>query len=152
MVATLKHNFPVHAGTKYVDPGAVAIDNIDGNLTNQLSTYGVGAVRTTAPTPTGAPYIIKYDVLDSSGNAAAEGLRDVVVACKPPAIACSAADGAMFCSTSSGVCLDSVGKSTSADAAAPTIHLIGQAVLGVTAGSSYLACPLPQPTGVICDR
>ena len=128
------------------------MDNVDGNLTNQLSTYGVGAVRTTAPTPSGAPYIIKYDVMDSAGNAAAEGMRQVVVACQPPAIACSAADGTLFCSTSSGICLSSGSRGTGAVGAGPTIRLIGQAVLGVTAGSSYLACPTPQPTTAVCDR
>lgn len=55
VAAALRHVPPVHAGTKYIDPGATAWDNVDGNLTDQLSTYGVGAVRTAAPTPTGAP-------------------------------------------------------------------------------------------------
>lgn len=152
VAAALRYVSLVRAGTKYIDPGATAMDNVDGNLTDQLSTYGVGAVRTAAPTPTGAPYIIKYDVVDSAGNAAAPGWREVVVACKLPAIACSAADGTMFCSTGSGICLASGSIGSGAVGTGPAIRLIGQAVLGVTAGSSYLACPTPQPTSVVCDR
>lgn len=62
------------AGTTYVDPGATATDNVDGNLTSQLSTFGVGAVDTSAPTAASAPYLITYDVSDSAGNAAVEVL------------------------------------------------------------------------------
>ena len=142
----------LHAGSKYVDPGATATDNVDGNITSQLSTYGVGAVKTTAPTATSAPYIIKYDVSDSTGNTAVEGVREVVVACKPPAIACTTSAGTLYCSTAAGLCLEPVATSTAALGTYPTIGLIGQASLGVMAGSSYLACPDPQPTNVICDR
>ncbi len=60
------------AGTTYVDPGATATDNVDGNITSQLSTFGVGAVDTSAPTAASGPYLITYDVSDSAGNAAVE--------------------------------------------------------------------------------
>jgi len=62
------------AGTTYVDPGATATDNVDGSITSQLSTFGVGAVDTSAPTAASAPYLITYDVSDSAGNAAVEVL------------------------------------------------------------------------------
>lgn len=42
----------VPIGTKYTDPGATAFDNVDGNLTSSLSTFGVGAVLTSKPTGT----------------------------------------------------------------------------------------------------
>lgn len=142
----------MHAGSKYLDPGATATDNVDGNITSRLSTYGVGAVKTTLPTPASAPYIIQYDVSDSAGNAATEGVREVVVACKPPAVACTASDGSLFCSTASGLCIQPVGTSTTGAGTKPTIELIGQNVLGITVGTSYLGCPDPQPTNVICDR
>ena len=142
----------MHAGSNYIDPGATANDNVDGNITSQLSTYGVGAIKTIVPTLASAPYLIKYDVSDSAGNAALEGVREVVVACKPPAIACIATDGSPFCSTTTGLCIQTVGTSTTGAGTKPTIKLIGQAVLNVTVGTSYLACPDPQPTNVICDR
>jgi len=62
----------IAAGAIYVDPGATAMDNVDGNITSQLSTFGVGAVDTSAPTTASAPYLITYDVSDSAGNAAVE--------------------------------------------------------------------------------
>lgn len=40
----------VFIGTVYNDPGAVAFDNIDGNITSSLSAYGIGAVSTSKPT------------------------------------------------------------------------------------------------------
>lgn len=38
------------ANVVYTDPGARAFDNMDGNITSRLSTYGVGAVSTAKPT------------------------------------------------------------------------------------------------------
>ena len=139
------------AGTTYVDPGATAMDNVDGNITSKLSTFGIGAVVTSAPTNSSSPYYITYDVSDSAGNAAVEGLREVIVVCKSPTTTCTASDGTLFCSTSAGLCIESTITTTTA-ATYPTIKLIGQAILGVTQGTSYLACPTVQPTNVICDR
>lgn len=139
------------AGTTYVDPGATATDNVDGNITSRLSAFGVGAVDTSAPTTASTPYLITYDVSDSAGNTAVEGLREVIVACKSPTTTCTASDGTLFCSTSAGLCIEST-TTTVTSATYPTIKLIGQAVLEVIQGTSYLACPTPQPTNVICDR
>ena len=125
---------------------------MDGNITSSLSTYGIGAVSTAAPTNASYAYIITYTVQDSSGNAAMPGMRHVVVACKLPTILCTASDGTLYCSTGSGLCIQSVGPTATTAASHPTIRLIGQAVLGVTQGSSYLACPTPQPTNIVCDR
>ena len=139
------------AGSTYVDPGATATDNVDGDITSRLSTFGIGAVSTTVPTSASSPYIITYDVTDAAGNAATQGLREVIVACKVPTKTCTASDGSLFCSTSSGLCIQTAATTVST-ATYPTIKLIGQAVLGVTQGSSYLACPESQVTNVICDR
>ena len=151
---TLQTSIPAsvfRAGTTYADPGATATDNVDGDITSRLSTFGVGAVSTTAPTNASAPYLITYDVSDTAGNAALEGLREVIVACKSPTKTCTTSDDTFFCSTSAGLCVQST-TTTTTTATYPTIKLIGQAVLGVTQGTSYLACPTPQPTNVICDR
>jgi len=143
---------PFPAGTAYADPGATAMDNVDGNITSKLTSYGIGAVKTIAPTSSSSPYYITYDVSDSSGNAATQGLREVVVACKSPKVKCTASDGTLFCSTSAGLCIESTTTTAATAGTYLTIKLIGQAVLGVTQGTSYLACPSPQPTNVICDR
>ncbi|KAL0020772.1 hypothetical protein WJX77_012245 [Trebouxia sp. C0004] len=142
----------VYVGSTYTDPGATATDNVDGNITSRLTTYGVGAVKTVAPTATASPYVITYNVIDSSGNQATPGLRYLVVTCKSPTVTCTASDGTLFCSTSFGVCIKSTTVVASTTGTAPAIRLIGQAVLGLTEGTSYLACPTPQPTNVICDR
>ena len=136
----------------YKDPGATAMDNVDGNITSQLSTFGVGAVQTTAPTS--QPFVVRYDVTDAAGNAAIEGVRYVVVACQSPEVTCSASDGSLYCSTTAGVCIDPAAALTSfiPSKSYPNITLVGQAVLGLTQDTSYLACPDPQPTDVICDR
>ncbi|DBA80580.1 TPA: hypothetical protein ACH3X1_007841 [Trebouxia sp. C0004] len=138
--------------TTYVDPGATARDNVDGNITSKLTSYGIGAVKTTAPTSSSSPYYVTYGVSDSSGNAALQGLREVVVACKSPEVKCTASDGTLFCSTSSGLCIQSTTTTATNAGTYPTIKLIGQAVLGLTQGISYRACPTLQPTNVICDR
>lgn len=141
------------AGRAYVDPGATATDNVDGNITSRLSTFGLGAVDTTAPNNASDPFFITYDVSDSAGNAAVRGLRGVLVVCRPPRVLCTTGDGTLYCSTSTGLCIQLTPTSAGGTAAvAPTIKLVGQAVLGVPLGSSYLACPTPQPTSVVCDR
>ncbi|THB69162.1 MAG: DUF5011 domain-containing protein [Gammaproteobacteria bacterium] len=63
--------------SEFVDPGAVAIDNVDGNISGQIIT--VGDVDTT----TTGEYTITYNVSDSSGNAAEEVTRTVIVSEEP---------------------------------------------------------------------
>ena len=141
------------AGSTYVDPGATATDKVDGNVTSKLSTFGLGAIDTSAPNNASRPFLITYDVSDTAGNAAVQGLRQVLVVCQSPKVMCTASGGTLYCSTSAGLCVQLTAASTAVTTAVPpTIKLVGQAVLGVTVGSSYLACPTPQPTNVICDR
>ena len=59
------------AGTEYTDTGAVATDNIDGNIT--VTTTGTVDVNTLGV------YTIKYNASDSAGNAADEVTRTVTV-------------------------------------------------------------------------
>ena len=61
MVTRLILFLSVSSGAVYTDPGATAYDNIDGNLTRSLSSFGIGSVSTS--TPTGAMYFtITYSV------------------------------------------------------------------------------------------
>ena len=57
----------------YVDDGATAVDNIDGDITEQIIT--INPVNTSEF----GTYIVTYNVMDSSGNEAAEVTRSVYV-------------------------------------------------------------------------
>ena len=71
----------VEAGSVYLDAGATAIDNIDGDVTAGIVT--VTSVDTSA---LGA-YAVTYDVTDASGNQAVQVTRTVnVVDTTPPVI------------------------------------------------------------------
>jgi hypothetical protein len=59
--------------TTYVDAGASATDNVDGDLTTQIVVSG--EVDTSSP----GTYTLKYDVSDAAGNAAESVSRTVVV-------------------------------------------------------------------------
>lgn len=63
----------VEVGTAYVDEGATALDDIDGDITASIVT--VNSVDTT----TVGVYVITYDVMDSAGNAATQVTRTVNV-------------------------------------------------------------------------
>ena len=70
----------IEFGTTYIDPGATATDDVDGDLTGFIVVGG----DTVNPSVLGS-YIITYDVSDSAGNAAAQVTRtvDVVDTTKP---------------------------------------------------------------------
>ncbi len=63
--------------SEFTDPGAVAIDNVDGNISEQIIVDGV--VDTTQV----GEYTITYNVTDSSGNAAEQVTRTVIVSEEP---------------------------------------------------------------------
>ena len=88
----------MNAGVKYSDPGATATDNVDGNLTSQLSSFGVGAVVTTRPTAAASPFVITYNVKDSAGNAAPTARRRVSVVCPTVSAAANEVDCDGSCS------------------------------------------------------
>ena len=63
----------VEVGTSYTDAGATASDNIDGDITSNITTVN------NVDTDVVASYTLTYNVLDSSGNAATEVTRTVNV-------------------------------------------------------------------------
>ncbi|MBT3547701.1 MAG: DUF5011 domain-containing protein, partial [Flavobacterium sp.] len=63
----------IEVGTSYTDAGATASDNIDGDITSNITTVN------TVDTDIVASYTVTYNVLDSSGNAATEVTRTVNV-------------------------------------------------------------------------
>ena len=69
----------VDCASAYVEPGATALDNCDGDLTAAIVI--TGSVDTETP----GSYLINYDVTDTFGNVAARATRTVVVgACPEP--------------------------------------------------------------------
>ena len=74
-VITLIGNNPlmVDKGTTFVDPGAVATDDKDGDISDQVSVDG------TVDTSIEGTYFLKYNVSDAAGNKADELMREVRV-------------------------------------------------------------------------
>jgi hypothetical protein len=68
--ATLNHD----QGTTYTDQGATANDNIDGNISGSIVPTGSVAANSAGT------YVLNYNVIDSSGNAADTVSRTVIVA------------------------------------------------------------------------
>jgi len=63
----------VEALTPYADAGATATDNVDGDITSRIVT--VNSVNSSKV----GNYAVTYDVADSAGNAAIQGIRNVKV-------------------------------------------------------------------------
>lgn len=68
----------VDQGGAYVDPGATAIDNVDGDVTGSIVVFN--PVNTSVP----AIYTVTYDVDDAAGNSATQVTRTVEVHATPP--------------------------------------------------------------------
>ncbi|MFH1522942.1 MAG: immunoglobulin-like domain-containing protein [Patescibacteria group bacterium] len=66
-------NMTIYKGTKYNEPGAKALDNLDGNISAVI----VGGDTVDENTP--GVYMITYNVLDSAKNAAIKVTRTVTV-------------------------------------------------------------------------
>ena len=60
-------------GGSFIDPGATATDNIDGNLTSSIVVTG------SVNTSTVGTYTLNYNVSDAAGNAATQVSRTVNV-------------------------------------------------------------------------
>lgn len=69
-------------GDVYMDSGATASDNKDGNLTAQLTNFGVAAIDTTLPTVPDNPSTVYYEVADSAHNVATRVYRRITVICR----------------------------------------------------------------------
>lgn len=67
-------------GVTYSDPGATALDNIDGDITPNITTSGI--VNTSTP----GSYVITYDVNDAAGNAATSISRTINVGDSVPPV------------------------------------------------------------------
>ena len=63
----------IYEGDTYDEEGATAVDDMDGNITNEIIVNS--GVNTTVP----GEYTITYNVSDSAGNPAIEVIREVIV-------------------------------------------------------------------------
>ena len=73
-VITLNGNAVINlsVGQSYIEPGATATDNVDGDISNNII-IGGDTVNTNTP----GSYTVTYNVSDSSGNAATQIVRTV---------------------------------------------------------------------------
>jgi hypothetical protein len=63
----------INAGTVYIDPGAIATDNVDGNISSEIVVTG------TVNTLAAGDYSLAYNVKDDAGNSAVQMIRLVRV-------------------------------------------------------------------------
>ncbi len=61
-------------GDSYTDPGATALDNVDGDITSNIVVGG-----DTVNTAVAGTYVVTYNVSDAVGNSAAQVTRAVIV-------------------------------------------------------------------------
>ena len=67
----------VEQGSIYVDAGATATDDKDGNISASIAKSGVGLVNTSAVV--GTKFTIDYNVSDAAGNAATKVTRTITI-------------------------------------------------------------------------
>ena len=71
-------NMTIQVGSTYTEPGYTATDDMDGDITKDVTVTG------TVDTATLGTYTLQYDVTDSSGNAAMPQTRTVTVIAVSP--------------------------------------------------------------------
>lgn len=136
----------------YTDPGWYAFDDVDGNVSLQVSAFGMNvlqsAVASASPTDAESPLAVQYRVSDSAGNAAT-AVRLVHIVCASEECLCYKPDGSAGC-TVDGLC--DITTST-ADAVVPAVvQLLGPDVVFVPQGSAYSICTSEMPLSVACDK
>jgi hypothetical protein len=164
-------------GTPWSDPGATATDDIDGNITSQIQTFGVGSVDANSPTAEGSVgYVVEYYIEDASKNAAPIGRRLVQVICPDTESVCTDPDSNLLTCTTKGMCgkqLSALQGGSSARASAPgsaaaassqspreppalpkppTMTLVGLSAQEVLAGTMYDRCSPGATVGALCDE
>ncbi|MCF6229899.1 MAG: DUF5011 domain-containing protein, partial [Gammaproteobacteria bacterium] len=72
----------ISAGHTYIDPGATAVDNVDGDVSSNIVVSGA-----TVDTSVVGSYAVTYDAIDAAGNSAVQVTRTVnVIDTTPPEI------------------------------------------------------------------
>jgi hypothetical protein len=144
----------VPVGAQYSDAGAIALDDVDGDVTASLSRAGLSLVSTIAPTTPGLPFVVRYSAHDSSGNVAEPAERHVYVLCVEQSGTCTLDDGTSYCSVSSTECLEPTVREPEAGNGflLPTVSLIGPPDVEISLGTAYGACNEFTPMSMQCDR
>jgi len=149
----------------YVDPGVLAWDNEDGNLTTSVRSEGKGLVKT--ETVVSRPFTIKYNVddLDAFNPKSATEVRRQVFILNPcreifredgvtEEIACSKdTSGAVSCSRN-GICgLDLVVEEVTVvkEPEPPNITLLGPKSIEINQYEVYKVCGAVKLAGESCD-
>ena len=92
-------------GNQWSDPGATANDDVDGNLTSAIQTFGVGSVDPNRPTAERSMgYVVEYYVEDTSRNAAPIARRLVKVICPEAERVCTDPDSNLLTCTIKQLC------------------------------------------------
>lgn len=136
---------PLPAG-RFDDPGATAMDAMDGDLTSFIRVR-LSSTEISTPTRSDAPIIITYTVFDSAGNKALAE-RHLYLGCRAAERVCDFGDGRRICSTE-GVCMPvdfgALMDATPPPREPPTIALIGDPVVRLPRYSDYPVCSPNTP-------
>eukprot|EP00854_Cymbomonas_tetramitiformis_P001524 gene1525-biopygen1385 len=152
----------VEVGQTFVIPGIEAYDDVDGNLTAAVSSFGAGAIDTSMATPEDAPYVVTYSVSDRAGNSASEVRRRVSVMDPCAGAGADGRDEAVCGRDAAGVAECSVGglclsltvepEEEAAEPNPPVLELLGPAEVEAPPGQPYLRCPEERPLDLVCDQ
>lgn len=156
------------------DPGATAVDAIDGDLTSSIQSFGAGAVDTSIPTPPGKDfsYVVEYYVEDKSKNAAPVARRLIRIVCPAPESYCVNPETNKPTCTSRGVCgassllsfssaqssaasspaTSSVRASAPAAPTPPSISLLVPGIAYITGATIYDRCADNAAITEVCER
>lgn len=160
------------------DPGASAMDAVDGNLSAAIQSFGAGAVDTSLPTAPSKDfsYVVEYAVEDKSGNAAPVARRLIRVVCPAGQTYCIDPDTSKATCTVNGICgapsllatgsggssaavsasSSATGNATAAKVAAaptaPRLSLVTPGAVQIVAGQVYDRCADSAPMGSLCER
>ncbi|KAK3235197.1 hypothetical protein CYMTET_54586, partial [Cymbomonas tetramitiformis] len=143
----------LYVNAPWIEPGYSASDNVDGDVTAQVTKYGTHALwDTSVATPADDPFIIEYDVTDTAGNRAGVERRRVYV------IDPCEAEGEVVCSFVTGecsvnqICVNSTQAVDATSSSPPELALVGPELITVNEGDYYGPCGLSYPAGAVCDH
>ena len=142
-------------GQTYVDAGAAAYDDIDGQIDKSVSAYGLGAIDTNWPTPPNTPSLIRYRATDVAGNVSPELVRRVFVTCPQDQWLCQQDDGSWACSDIQAACLPRSPPTSGSfgdELTPPVLLLQGSELVEVVQGTPYGKCPTSGINPFMCDQ
>ncbi len=127
----------VEAGAAYVDAGATALDNVDGNITANIVT--VNPVNTA----TVGAYVVTYNVSDVEGNDAIEVTRTVnVVDTTAPAVPSLVGPASGTVTQPAGVVLDWSTETDSSNISDPVSYYYQSALSNTVGVNNALTSPI----------